>query len=397
MSDQNIGEVHVKSLTDVCQNVCTFIKSITKDNSLKNDKLQTLVMKIDDLQIRYQDLNIQLEGIHKHVKTLANLLSFTINQDDSTVTILENWIQSLSKKNNGNAKKRKLLLSYSPLKLSLRDSTEVNNGETENKTNCSKLEKENKLSPHNKFKNVWKLQVKVDGKPTDLLKKSKQTTLNLLPQKDKLDLDITALNGSTQKTSVLNSSSVFNLEEFSEIKKNIDDNNLIQESEMNDSCNISLSYFNKDIKSHKNIIPREKTKTLETDIPRTQIENYNESNDDIIYSPINNSKNVLQNSTITKIQSKVNDNSLLNKFDIIPGINDKKNDLPNYNFKEDPVRKRNERKFLNGWDCAECCRFYEANNDNPVEAKNAMNHFSRHRSIKHQLHAPTPPGFWDPI
>jgi len=71
--------------------------------------------------------------------------------------------------------------------------------------------------------------------------------------------------------------------------------------------------------------------------------------------------------------------------------------IPKYNIKEEPVRKHNERKLLNGWDCEDCCQFYEANNDNPIEAKTAMNHFSRHRSVKNQQPAPTPPGFWDPI
>jgi len=109
-------------------------------------------------------------------------------------------------------------------------------------------------------------------------------------------------------------------------------------------------------------------------------------------NPINLPKNV-----ISKNQNEILNENVLDSFDIIPGLNDKQNDLPNYKCKENPVRKHNERKLLNGWDCKECCKFYEANNDNPIEAKSAMNRFSRHRSVKHQHHAQTPPGFWDPV
>ncbi|XP_016661611.1 uncharacterized protein LOC107884321 [Acyrthosiphon pisum] len=286
MNNQNDGEDHVQMLTDVCQNVCTFIKTITMNNMSNVDKLNTFEIKINDLQCICSELKTKLEQIDEQR----------------------------------------------------------------------------------------------DGNPSDLLKKSKQTTLMLRPQKEKVKMDITTLSSPTPKISVLNSSSLFspeilNLRNYTTNDNTICETNIIHNTELNDSTNIS-------------------SKTI---ISHSQTEKHDHSNDETNCSPVNISMSVLNNATTLKKQIKIPNGNLLDSFDIIPGLNDKKNDLPNYKFKEDPVRKHNERKLLNGWDCKDCCKFYEENNDNPIDAKNAMNHFSRHRSHKHQHHPPTPPGFWDPM
>jgi len=403
MNNQNDGEAHVKMLTDVCQNVCTFIKSITMNNISKVEKINTFEIKINDLQSVCAKLKIKLEQIDEKVKTLASLLNFTADQEASAIDILTQWILSLSNKNIEFAKKRKLYSSYSPLKLSLKDKTEFNES-TKNKLASTRPEKENKIKSQNELNNVWKLQVKRDGNPSDLLKKSKQTTLMLQSQKEKVKMDITTYSSPTSNISVLNSSSlsspeIINLKNYT-TNDNIFERNIIHNTELNDSVNTSLSNFNKIIKPSKNTLSIIKTNTIkekETNTSHVQTEKHDHSNDETNCSLTNVSMSVLNNVTTLKKQFKIPNGNLLDSFDIIPGLNEKKNDFPNYKFKEDPVRKHNERKLLNGWDCKDCCKFYEENNDNPVEAKNAMNHFSRHRSVKHQHHAPTPPGFWDPM
>lgn len=404
MNNQNDGEAHVQMLTDVCQNVCTFIKTITMNNMSNIDKLNTFEIKINDLQCICSKLKTKLEQINEQVKTLASLLNFATDHDASAIDILTQWILSLSNKNIEYPKKRKLYTSYSPLKLSLKDKTEINES-TKNKPMCTKPEKENKIKCQNELNNIWKLQVKRDGNPSDLLKKSKQTTLMLQPQKEKMKMDITTFSSPTPKISVLNSSSLFspemlNLKNYTTNDNTICETNIIHNTELNDSTNISSSNFNAITKPSKNTLSIIKTnflKSKETNTSHGETEKHDHSNDETNCSPINISMSVLNNATTLKKQIKIPNGNLLDSFDIIPGLNDKKNDLPNYKFKEDPVRKHNERKLLNGWDCKDCCKFYEENNDNPIDAKNAMNHFSRHRSHKHQHHAPTPPGFWDPM
>lgn len=383
MNSQNNGESRIKLLTDVCQNVCTFIQTMTVENMTKDEQ-------ISDLQLICSDLKTQLEQINKNVKTLANLLNFTINQDDSTINMLTQWILSLSTKKVDYVKKRKLYSSYSPLKVSLKDKTEMNEG-YENKSICTQFEKENKNSPKKDFKNIWKLQIKRDGKPSDLLKKSKQTTLKLKPQEEKCLIDITTFSSPTPKISISDSTSSFNSEIFS-VKKNDIYKNIKNNTQMDDS-NISLSHFNTIIKPNKNTSPIVTTNVLKsTTSDKLNLSHEEELCDETMCSPINLPKN-----GIPKNQNQIPNENVFDSFDIIPSLNDKQNDLPNYKFKENPVRKHNERKLLNGWDCKECCKFYEANNDNPIEAKSAMNRFSRHRSVKHQHHAQTPPGFWDPV
>lgn len=394
MDNKNDCETHVKSLTDVCQTVCTFIKSMSVENMSKDKQINIFKNKVNDLQHLYSDLEAQLKQINKNIKIVASLQNFTINENDSTIDILTQWINSLSHKNVGHTNKRKLLPSYSPLKLSLKNKSEIDES-TKNKPNCTKLEKENRISLENKSNNVWKLSIKVNGNPSDLLKKSKQTTLNVLPQKNE-KMDITTYNNSSNKTSVSNSNTI-RPEILSANKIDLDTNNYTDtQMDEDDSGNISLSHFNKIINPCKNVLPVIKTNFLKPNTFQSQHEKHDQSSDETIYSPTHISMTVLKKNIVSNHQTKIPSKNLLDTFDTILGLNDKQNNLPNYNFKEDPVRKRNERKLLNGWDCEDCCKFYEANNDNPVEAKKAMNHFSRHRSVKHQHHAPTPPGFWDP-
>lgn len=394
MDNKNNCETQVKSLTDVCQTVCTFIKSMSVENMSKDKQINIFKNKVNDLQRLYSDLETQLKQINKNIKIVASLQNFTINENDSTIDILTQWINSLSHKNVGHTNKRKLLPSYSPLKLSLKNKSEIDES-TKNKPNCTKLEKENRISLENKSNNVWKLSIKVDGNPSDLLKKSKQTTLNVLPQKNE-KMDITTFNNSSHKTAVSNSNTI-RPEILSANKIDVDTNNYTDtQIDEDDSGNISLSHFNKIINPCKNVLPVIKTNFLKPNTFQSQHEKHDQSFDETIYNPTHISMTVLKKNIVSNHQTKIRSKNLLDTFDTILGLNDKQNNLPNYNFKEDPVRKRNERKLLNGWDCEDCCKFYEANNDNPVEAKKAMNHFSRHRSVKHQHHAPTPPGFWDP-
>lgn len=378
------GETHVKALTDVCQNVSVFIKSMTADNASKDERINSLKTKVIDLQDLCSSLKTQLKEISQHVQTLAGLLRFTTNQDGSATDILTQLIGSLSLKN---VRKRKLFTSYSPLKLSLKDKGEI----VDDKFNCLKLEKEKKIASPNKLKNEWKLQIKSDGKPSDLLKKSKQTTLNLQPKK--VSLDITTIN--SQSPEAVSNSYTFSPEASNDKNKDNDEKTCILNTQSDDSGNISLSHFTKIIKPSNHVLQKLKSSTIHDQPEKIdQLCDDNES----IWSPIYIPLNAIQNEISTEKQDKNSKTAknLLNNVVIIPGLNDMQNDLPSYNFKEDPVRKRNERKCLNGWDCEDCRKFYEANHDNPVEAKKAMNHISRHRSVKHQHHAPTPPGFWDP-
>lgn len=443
MSNQNNGETHTKTLTHVCQNVCAFIEEITIENMSKDDQINSFKTKIDDLQHCCSKLKTKLMKIDEYVKTLASSLNFAIDQDESTVNLLTRWNLSLLKK-NVYSKKRKL---YSPLRLSLKDKCEVNEG-TGNKLTSITFEKENKISSQNELKHIWKLETKRNGNPIDLLKKSKQTTLGLKFQEEKVNLDITTLSSLSPKKSNLNLTSNFSPEvlnvKSNNVPKNICETNIINENQMIDSCNticssnttkesiskppsilnpsllsltnndtskqvwkdnlinkiqidnddtyISLNHFNKVFESEENLSTIVKTSIFKPNKSTTLIEKHNQSCDEIICSPIKESTNEMS----SKNQRRIPNTNLLDSFNIIPGLNNKQNNLPNYKFKEDPVRKHKERKLLNGWDCEECWKFYKVNNDNPIEAQNAMNHFSRHRSVKHQHHAPTPPGFWDP-
>lgn len=395
MNGRDDGATRVKALTDVCQDVSAFIRSMTADNASKDERICSLNAEIRDLQDLCSDLKTQLKKISQHVKTLADLLQFTTDQNHSAIDVLTRLIASLSPKNVENFKKRKLFSSYSPLKLSLKDKSEIIE-EPVSKFNYSKLEKEKKIISPNKFKNVWRLQVKVDGKPSDLLKKSKQTTLNLQPKNDKVSLDITTINSPSPET-VVSNSYTFNPEASSAKKNGNVENASVLNTQSDDSGNISISHFNKIIKPSKHVL-----QIINSSVIHDQPEKHDEScdetidEDETVWSPINIPMNVIQNEIDTEKQDKNSNRKVLSNMVIIPGLNDVQNDLPSYNFKEDPVRKRNERKLLNGWDCKDCRKFYEANNDNPVEAKKAMNQFSRHRSVKHQHHAQTPPGFWDP-
>ncbi|VVC45634.1 Hypothetical protein CINCED_3A022183 [Cinara cedri] len=436
---QKDSETHANILTDVCLNVCDFIKTITIDNMSKDEKISTFVTKIDDLQLLCSELNTKLNKINEHVKTLADSLHFTFNQDESVIDLLIRWNSSLLKKNVVYSKKRKLYSAYSPLKLSLKDKVDG----TKNNLKSTKFEKENKVSSQNELKHVWKLETKRDGNPIDLLKKSKQTTLAFKLQEEKVKMDITTISSSTPKKSNLNLSGNFSPEVLSmksnNVSKNIYESNSSHENQITDNCNttcnshiskevilkspsilnpkliktnvcennlintsqidvddtyVSLNHFNTFFKDGENVSTKnDMFKSNESNTTCLLTEKHDQSCNEIIFSPIKVSKYEIP----SKIQKKILNTNLLDSFDIIPGLNDKQNDLPNYKFKSDPVRKQNERKLLNGWDCEDCCKFYEANNDNPVEVKKAMNHFSRHRSVKHQHHASTPPGFWDPI
>lgn len=395
MNGRDDGATCVKALTDVCQDVSAFIGLMTADNASKDERIYSLNAEIRNLQDLCCDLKTKLKEISQHVKTLAGLLQFTTDQNHSTVDLLTRLIASLSPKNVENAKKRKMCSSYSPLKLSLKDKSEIIEG-TVSKFNYLKLEKEKKISSPNKFKNVWRLQVKVDGKPSDLLKKSKQTTLNLQPKKDIVSLDITTIN-SPSPEAVVSNSNVFNPEASSCKKNDNVENAVVLNTQSDDSGNISLSHFNKIIKPSKHVLQMINASAFH-DQPKKHDESCDETRDEdeTVWSPIMIPMNVIKNEINAEKRDKNLNRKVMSNLITIPGLNDVQNDLPNYNFKEDPVRKRNERKLLNGWDCEDCRKFYEANNDNPVEAKKAMNQFSRHRSVKHQHHAPTPPGFWDP-
>lgn len=414
MSYQKDSETQIKALTTVCQNVCSFIKTVTVENASKDEKINDFKTKIDDLQCFASDLETQLENIFNNVKTLANLLNFTIKQGETTIDILARWILSLTTKNVECTKKRKL---YSPLKLSLKDKVEINKN-TEDNSKSIKFRQENhkcnltlknKSSSQDEVQNVWKLNIKRDGNPSDLLKKSKQTTLLFRPQEEKVKLDITTFNTPTSKVSSVNSSFIFTPEVLNSKKKNVNHNISINDTKLNISLdntvfdsNTSVSHLNKIIKPNENrsispilleenIMILNKSNTSNSDSPT-----HDNESDETIYSPVNIPMTTVKDTLPSKKICKNINEILLDSYDIIPGLNDKQNDLPSYNFKENPVRKRNERKLLNGWDCENCCKFYEANNDNSFEAKSAMNKFSRHRSVKQQNIAQTPPGFWNP-
>lgn len=410
MDNSSNGEAHVKILTDVCQNICSFIQTITGDNNLKNEKINYFELKIDDLQSLYLDVKSKFEYITELVKTLAGLLNFSIIENESSADLLNRWISLLSKKDIECTKKRKL---YSPLKLSLKGKTEVNEPTKINMKSIQLVEENkkylfslnNQSSFPDEFKKVWKLNIKRNGNPSDLLKKSKQTTLNFQFKEEKVKSDVTTFSNSTSKLSSSDSSIIFSPMIMNAEKINLSQNNCENNTQINnslnttvfDSINMSISNFNKIIKPKKD----KSSSTVITNTTNTSLKDSIEkkkklSDETTINCSTNDSKNITKDTISSKKKLQFLDDNLEDSFDIIPGLNDKKKKLPDYNFKETPVRKRNERKLLNGWDCEDCCKFYEANNDNPIEAKTAMNHFSRHRSIKHQHIDHTPPGFWNP-
>ena len=70
---------------------------------------------------------------------------------------------------------------------------------------------------------------------------------------------------------------------------------------------------------------------------------------------------------------------------------------PGYAYVNEPVRKQEERRKLNGYDCSECREYYRAKLEEGMteeEVKRLMNRCSRHRAV----HKPalTPDKFWDP-
>lgn len=445
MSNQNNGETHSKILTNACKNVCAFIKTITVDNVSKDEQMNRFETKINDLQCFVSELQAKLIKIEEQVKTLAGSLNFTIYQDESAIDLLTRWNSLFLKKNN--SKKRKL---YSPLKLSLNDISEVIIS-PENKSKSTKIENKNKKLSQNKLKHAWKLEIKRNGNPKDLLNNSKQTTLSLKHQEEKDKMDITTICNSTPKVTNLNLTNnvlteVLNVES-NNVSKNIQENNLTKENQMTDSCitssnsdnskeiilkspnilntqvlslennkalesirknnfinitqidnddtNISLNYFNNVNKPQKNVsrlVTTNISNSIESNTSYDVIDIQNQSCEEIIYSPIEK----LKKETPLKIHRKKSIRNELNSFDNIHKFNDRQNNLPKYKFKEDPVRKHSERRLLDGWDCEDCCKYYDANNDNPEEAKRCKNKFSRHRSVKQQHHAPTPPDFWNP-
>ncbi|XP_050421131.1 uncharacterized protein LOC126833692 [Adelges cooleyi] len=413
MSDH---ETLVISLTTACQNACSFIKNITEDNELKYTELSILKTENSNLQSVCSELKLEHLKIEENIRTLAKLLNFTVNENDSVVNILVHWISTLTKRNEENKKKRKLNPFYSPLKLTLKEDNETSPKKNNDNTTFASTSKTS-----------WRLDVKRNGNPSDLLKKSKQTVLSVQPVKSKAKLDITIFNSSIIDSSIPNINDNSHVPkknnqnilskmscEILEKKQNVtktpivdihNKNNALDET-MFDPNDCSVSHFNKIHKPIHSTPAKQNFSPIIVDVFEQPMESNNHDNQDkqndlceeIIYSPLNISINKFDEDIVsTSRQQKSPKCNMLDSFDIIPGFNNKNKGMPNYKFKESPVRKHNERKLLNGWDCEECRKFYEAINDNPTDAKNAMNQFSRHRSVKHQHIANTPPGLWDPL
>lgn len=81
---------------------------------------------------------------------------------------------------------------------------------------------------------------------------------------------------------------------------------------------------------------------------------------------------------------------LLNSFDIVPGNN---KESPEFAYKEAPVRNKNEKAQLPGWDCRECEQWY--GNMPEEERKKRKNLCSKHRG-KFKADVLTPESFWNP-
>ncbi|CAH1397369.1 unnamed protein product [Nezara viridula] len=69
---------------------------------------------------------------------------------------------------------------------------------------------------------------------------------------------------------------------------------------------------------------------------------------------------------------------------------------PNYKYKRDAVRKKEERMKLDGWDCEQCAKYYGAIGLSPSKIKARMNKCSRHRDKFDKLNQ-TPADYWNPI
>ncbi|KAG8199569.1 hypothetical protein JTE90_009408 [Oedothorax gibbosus] len=78
----------------------------------------------------------------------------------------------------------------------------------------------------------------------------------------------------------------------------------------------------------------------------------------------------------------------MNSFDRLP-----KKEEPNYKYKEETVRKKGDRKQLNGFDCKECEKYYADLGLSDKEKKERLKQCSRHRSK--YAPPPTPEHFWE--
>ncbi|XP_050544483.1 uncharacterized protein LOC126907331 [Daktulosphaira vitifoliae] len=412
-SQENNGKQLVESLSIACQNAAKFINKLSLNNESLNNEIITLRTENQKLKKNYFSLTSQLDKIEESIKELAILSDITSFENESVFNILTRLIIT-TKKNSHNSKKRKLNLCYSPLKLSIKDDSEVLKN-TKNNSNTS-----------DNTKTTWKLSIDRNGNPSNLLKKSKQATLQVKPLVSKTKLDIKIQNSLCNNISSYSNDIILSpIKTTAEIKlneQNMATSNLMEEKNLlakgdncneddclvetiSDSINCSISHFNRLNKPINNTsITKDIGSPVIIDVFKysmintgTHQDESNDSSDETIFSPINVTIDKLDDTNCNGCLNKPPENNLFDSFDIIPGLNNKPEVLPNYKFKENPVRKQNERKQLNGWDCEECRKFYEDVNDNPDEAKNAMNQFSRHRSVKHQHVANTPPGLWDPL
>lgn len=80
-------------------------------------------------------------------------------------------------------------------------------------------------------------------------------------------------------------------------------------------------------------------------------------------------------------------------FDRIP---EKISTSPNYKYRRNAVRKKEDRQKLDGWECEQCKNYYAVVGDNltTAEKKQRLKLCSKHRD-KYPVCSTTPPGYWD--
>lgn len=62
----------------------------------------------------------------------------------------------------------------------------------------------------------------------------------------------------------------------------------------------------------------------------------------------------------------------------------------------DPVRKKSDRKKLQGWSCEDCQKYYEGANLTESQMQAKINECSKHRDNHNPFASNTPPGYWNP-
>lgn len=369
MSNLNNGETQTRILTNACNDICAFIKTITVDNVSKDEQINMFETKIDDLHCHGSELQQELIKIDEHVKTLAGKFNFTFNQDESTIDLLTRWNSSLIP-----TKKRKL---YSPLKLSLNDIRE-DTITPKKKIRSKRIEKEKKY--------LWKLQSKRKRNPIEVIKKPKQRPPTPKHREKKSEIDTTSKRSATPKETDLNLTTEALNMVSNNVPENICENNLINENQMTDrsttTCNSDISkeivLQTPNILNPQILIIEDNSDDLtqfDVDEPIDENITPNELVNEIIISQ----KQTLKYEGLIEKHGQESNKHALKSNEVIPSLKTSLNNRAALKFKIDPEGIQAPRRITDSWDCAKC-RGTKKMDVDQEELRNTMYYYSRHSS-----------------